>query len=83
MESWEVSLADQNIYLQSAYTKSFPKNYRILKGEQCRGLVLILDGALRTFIVSPNDIAWRKWENFLKFSRERTQKQKQRLTSVF
>lgn len=54
MEFWEVSLADQNIYLQSAYTKSFPKNYRILKGEQCRGLVLILDGALRTFIVSPN-----------------------------
>ncbi len=56
MESWGVSNVDKEIYLQSAYTKSFPKSYKIFSGEQeCRGLVLILDGALRSFIVSPNN----------------------------
>ncbi len=55
MESWGISSADQEVYLQSAYTKSFPKNYKIFSGEQeCRGLVLILNGALRSFIISPN-----------------------------
>lgn len=56
MDSWGVSNIDQEVYLQSAYTKNFPKNYKIFSGEQeCRGLVLILDGALRSFIVSPNN----------------------------
>ncbi|TLD82652.1 Crp/Fnr family transcriptional regulator [Helicobacter sp. MIT 11-5569] len=55
MESWGVSSSDYAIYAQNIYTKNFPKNYKIFSGEdECRGLVLILDGALRAYIVSPN-----------------------------
>lgn len=54
MESWQVSPSDCTLYMQSVYTKSFPKNHRIFSSEdECRGLVLILDGALRAYIVSP------------------------------
>ncbi|WP_238699057.1 Crp/Fnr family transcriptional regulator [Helicobacter sp. MIT 05-5294] len=56
MESWNLCEEDLEIYLQSAYTKTFPKNYKIFSSAQeCRGLVLILNGALRSFIVSPNN----------------------------
>ena len=56
MESWQVSPSDCTLYMQSVYTKSFPKNHRIFSSEdECRGLVLILDGALRAYIVRQGD----------------------------
>ncbi|WP_299549558.1 Crp/Fnr family transcriptional regulator [uncultured Helicobacter sp.] len=55
MESWGVSSSDCAVYAQNIYTKSFPKNYKIFsEDDECRGLVYILDGALRAYIVSPN-----------------------------
>lgn len=54
LESWGVSKEDFSIYKQSIYTKNFPKNHKIFSSEdECRGLVLILNGAMRAYIVSP------------------------------
>lgn len=55
MESWGVSSNDCAVYAQKIYTKNFPKNYKIFsEDDECRGLVYILDGALRAYIVSPS-----------------------------
>lgn len=55
LESWGVSKEDFSIYKQSIYTKNFPKNHKIFSSEdECRGLVLILNGAMRAYVVSPS-----------------------------
>ena len=52
-KSWKVSKEDIAIYQATIYEKTYPKGYKIYSGEEeCRGLVIIKNGALRAYVVS-------------------------------
>lgn len=52
-KSWKVSKEDIEIYQATIYEKTYPRGYKIFSGEEeCRGLVIIQNGALRAYVVS-------------------------------